>query len=484
MSSTPLHVLIIGGGIGGLCLAQGLKRAGVSFAVYERDRDRTDRLEGYRLNINPAGSRALHACLSPPIWDAFVATSGDPGGGFGFVTERLETLAVVGQSGRWGATSDPVESQYPVDRVTLRGLLLTGLGDNVHFSKQFERFDMNPDGRVVAHFTDGATATGDVLVGADGADSRLRARYLPEARQIDSGALGVGLKLPLTERTNSWLPPRFAQGSNMVLAPDPFFLFTSVFRRKPDWAARLNDIGRRAGISDLRADLLTNTGPGYQDYLLLAFNGQRAIFPPEVRDLDQSDLVQIVEKLVAGWHPSLSRMVAEADPDSVMLVPLKASVPIEPWPSTNVTVLGDAVHRMPPVGGLGGNTALRDASLLARQLAGVSRGEMSLVPAIHQYESEMRRYGFDAVQAALHETQRGISTNGLALAAFKTMLRVSNDVPLLKRFLFEDAGTRQAEPRPWEQRDARLDANRNATPSTADRPSHTSTEHRRRLVGT
>ena len=65
-SLAPLHVIVIGGGIGGLCLAQGLKRAGISVAVYERDRTLTDRLQGYRVHINPSGSRALHACLPPP----------------------------------------------------------------------------------------------------------------------------------------------------------------------------------------------------------------------------------------------------------------------------------------------------------------------------------------------------------------------------------------------------------------------------------
>jgi len=59
----PLQVLIIGGGIGGLTLAQGLKKSGVSVAVYERDRTTTDRVQGYRVHINPAGSLALHECL-------------------------------------------------------------------------------------------------------------------------------------------------------------------------------------------------------------------------------------------------------------------------------------------------------------------------------------------------------------------------------------------------------------------------------------
>jgi 2-polyprenyl-6-methoxyphenol hydroxylase-like FAD-dependent oxidoreductase len=50
---------IVGGGIGGLCLAQGLKRAGVGVAVYERDRTAETRQQGYRLDVEPDGSRAL-----------------------------------------------------------------------------------------------------------------------------------------------------------------------------------------------------------------------------------------------------------------------------------------------------------------------------------------------------------------------------------------------------------------------------------------
>src|SRR5262249_33298305 len=83
----PVHVLVIGGGIGGLCLAQGLKQAGVSVAVYERDRTLTDRLQGYRVHISLAGSRALHACLPPPLFELFDRTCGKPGRAFRFMTE-------------------------------------------------------------------------------------------------------------------------------------------------------------------------------------------------------------------------------------------------------------------------------------------------------------------------------------------------------------------------------------------------------------
>src|SRR6478752_1488024 len=73
-STAPLRVLIIGAGTGGLCLAHGLKRAGIAVAVYERDRTRADGLYGYRVGIDPDGSRALHACLPPDLYDTFVAT--------------------------------------------------------------------------------------------------------------------------------------------------------------------------------------------------------------------------------------------------------------------------------------------------------------------------------------------------------------------------------------------------------------------------
>lgn len=458
MSSSPFHVVVIGGGIGGLCLAQGLKQAGVRVAVYERDRDRTDRLAGYRIHINPAGSRALHACLPPALWEAFVATAGRPAGGFGLLTERLDELAVVDEVTMFAATTDPAEGQHPVDRLTLRRLLLAGLGDVVKFDKKFERFERSLEGRVTAFFADGTSATGDVLVGADGADSRVREQYLPRARRIETAATGVALKLPLTGQTRSWLPPRLASGMNMIMAPDPFFLFTSVFERKHGWVEALNAIGDREGVADLCPERLVDPAQEYQDYILCAFNAHRDAYPPGMHDLDGPGLKRVIEVMIEGWHPALTRLIAESDPDSGMLVPFRASVPLEIWESTNVTLLGDAIHSMPPVGGFGGNTALRDANLLSRQLTAVDRGEAPLLRAIHQYEVEMLDYGFDAVRAALRGTRQGISNNRLALAAIKALLRVSQAVPPLKRRLLRDEGAEQARPRPWEhgRRQARL----------------------------
>ena len=74
MTSTSPRVLVIGAGTGGLALAHGLIRAGIDVQVFERDALRTEGLHGYRVGIDPDGSRALRALLPRDLYDTFVAT--------------------------------------------------------------------------------------------------------------------------------------------------------------------------------------------------------------------------------------------------------------------------------------------------------------------------------------------------------------------------------------------------------------------------
>src|ERR1700716_3656676 len=108
-----------------MCLAHGLKRAGISVAVYERDRTRTGGLHGYRVGIDPDGSRALHACLPPELYDTFVATCARAPRSFNLLTEGLsEVLSLPLRP-----DDDPINSEKSVSRMTLRQVLLTGLED-------------------------------------------------------------------------------------------------------------------------------------------------------------------------------------------------------------------------------------------------------------------------------------------------------------------------------------------------------------------
>src|SRR5258708_28431488 len=95
MEKKSLHVMIIGAGTGGLCLAHGLKRAGISVAVYERDRTRANGLHGYRIGIDPYGIRALHDCLPPELFETFLATGAQPPRYFTMLTDQLSQVLCV-----------------------------------------------------------------------------------------------------------------------------------------------------------------------------------------------------------------------------------------------------------------------------------------------------------------------------------------------------------------------------------------------------
>ena len=137
------HVIIVGDGIGGLCLTQGLRKAGVSVAVYEKGPKRADPqwLQGYQIHISPSGSRALQECLPPAVWDNLTANACVPNAGFQVLTEQMKKIAFVEPEITDGT------SHVPIVRSTLREVLLEGLDDAVNFGKEFIRYEQMPDGK-------------------------------------------------------------------------------------------------------------------------------------------------------------------------------------------------------------------------------------------------------------------------------------------------------------------------------------------------
>lgn len=436
MPSTSLHVLVIGGGIGGLCLAQGLKAAGVSVAVYERNLPDAW-LEGFRIHINPVGSRALHACLPPVLWEAFIAAAGRPPAGLGMLTEQLRELVVIGDALMSQSAGNSIDAHYPVNRMALRHLLLAGLEDVISFNKTFERYEHTHDGKVTAYFSNGTSATGDALVGADGANSRVRQQYLPQAPRMETGAGGIGGKVLLTEQTRTWLPRQLTTRMNLIMPGDGYCLFSAPFEHTSASAEALNSIREKAKAASLNPDLLIDTT---QDYILWGLFGHMHDYPDNAQHLDGQGLLRVAGQITEKWHPDLRRLVAEADPESVAFNSFKASTLVDPWESTHVTLLGDAIHNMPPVGGLGGNMALRDAYALAHALTDVQRGKVPLLPAIQAYEAGMRKYGFAAVRAALGYTQLAITRNRIKRFTSRAWFRACNALPPLKH-AFEDKWT-------------------------------------------
>jgi len=383
MSGSP-RVVIVGGGLAGPCLAHGLRGAGYDVSLHERDTSATSRTQGYRVHITPEGDRALRECLPAHLYELVVATSGRPDSGVTVLDTGLTRLQ------RYTFEPDPESpaGHLSVDRLTLRQILLSGL--DVRFGAACTGYQELPDGRVRVHFDDGTRVDADLLVGADGAGSRVRGRLLPDAVVADTGLWAIFGKTPLTEEARAVTPPAALDGFSTVVAPDGRFLPLAAhrFRSEPDAAtARLCPSLR---LHDTR------------DYVMWVFGAQAALLGTDAARLgamDAHELRSFVADRIADWHPDLGALVRLGDPASVGATRIRSAEPVTHWPTGPVTLIGDAIHCMVP-SGTGAGVALHDAGLLTEQLAGVAAGHGTLRQAVHDYEVEMLDYGFAAVAAA------------------------------------------------------------------------------------
>lgn len=426
MSQRKLEVLIIGGGMGGLCLAQGLHKAGLSATVFERDESPIARSQGFRIHISPMGSQALHECLPADLYTLFCSTCGEFGQGFTMVTEHLTELISLTDPARLYPV-DPVQSHKSASRITLRRILLSGLEPSVHFGKRLTSFTTLPDGRVEAHFDDGTTAQGDLLVGADGVNSAVRKQYLPEARVIDTGVVAVGGKIPLTPAALALMPVQLLAGPIIVMARQPVSLFMAAWKRDAEQQQRLNSL-----LPDSASDLADE---GDEDYLVLGFGARGSLFglDTDLKQVSGVELHRILRQVVARWHPNLRKLVEMLSPNGLAASRIRTSEPPPPWPTTNVTLLGDAIHSMTPYRGIGANVALKDAALLCREIVSAYSGKSELLPAIQRYEEAMREYGFKAVQDSRDTMNRAISQRGFGFGVMKMTMRMVNAIPPAKQ---------------------------------------------------
>jgi 2-polyprenyl-6-methoxyphenol hydroxylase-like FAD-dependent oxidoreductase len=196
-------------------------------------------------------------------------------------------------------------------------------------------------GNGLLHFAGGGSATYDLLVGADGAQSRVRA-LLTDARPAHIGQNVVELGIPDIDRTHPDLAAMVGRGNYWVLG-DGISL-----------AAQRNGDGRvRIGLSfyNTAEDWFATSGIPFDD-------------PAAAR-------ARLID-LLPGWDSRITALIAACD-DTVVLRSL-TTLPVGlTWPSTpGVTLLGDAAHLMPPVG-QGANMALLDGALLGRAPGRLSR---------------------------------------------------------------------------------------------------------------
>lgn len=407
-----LRVAIAGAGLGGLCLAQGLRRAGIDVTVYERDPALLSRRQGYRLHVDARAGLALQRCLPSDLFELFLATCGEGGRCFTVLSSRLRVLHEV----RGDPDADlyaPESLSASVNRQTLREVLSAGLEDRIRYGRELIRYECGSSGpRLI--FGDGSTAEADLLVGADGVNSAVRRRFLPHAQVSDTGVRCVYGRTPLGEAARKSAPCALWNGFTAVVGGRVGMACGPVrFRRRPELAAA--SIAPRAHLSPAG------------DYLMWALTAGAREFGVSDSWFAQADaaaLHALAARTIRAWHPDVRALVALADVDETFLVRIRTSAPVAAWEPSRITVLGDAIHAMSPARGSGANTALRDADVLCQALAQAVAEGGSVTNAVGRYEAQMRDYGFAAVEESRRaEQETGARGNRLGHWLYKRLAR-------------------------------------------------------------
>ncbi|HEV8145357.1 MAG TPA: FAD-dependent monooxygenase [Bryobacteraceae bacterium] len=322
-----MRAIIIGGGIGGLTGAVALRKKGIDAEVYEKSPELRE--VGAGISLWPNAVKALRKL------------------GLG---DALDAISLVNQDGavrRWNGTilsrtpTRELERRFGggvivLHRSELLNVLAQGVGAaNIHLGHVCTSIDQDSDG-VTATFANGATARGDVLIGADGLHSVVRAWLGHNAPLRYSGYTAWRAIVPFD--TSSVVPGEtWGRGCRFGLLP--------VKGNRVYWFATSN---APEGEHDSSAG-------------------------PKARLLS----------LFKGWHEPIEALIRAGDDSTILRNDIYDRDTLAAWGRGRVTLLGDAAHPMTPNLGQGGCQAIEDAMQLAACLA----VERNVETALKNYES-------------------------------------------------------------------------------------------------
>ena len=334
--------LIIGGGLAGPAAAMALQRVGVDATVYEAYSRSSDGVGSF-LTIAVNGLDALRALdLDPVVGGAGFATPR-----FAFYTGTGRKLAEI----RYG----PDRSDGLVGRTVRRADLYAALRDEavrrgvpIEYGKRLVSAESMMDGTVRAHFADGSTAAGDLLVGADGLRSRTRQIIDPAApparyvRLLNTGGFARGVSVPGD-----------AGVMHMIFGRRCFFSYVTAPDGEVWWFANPHRPDEPS-----REELAAITPQQWRETLIDLFRKDNT---PAVR------LIETTEEIHPPWvtydFPSVPR-----------------------WHNDRMLVIGDAAHAASPSSGQGASMAAEDAVALATGL----RDAPTIAAGLAAYERSRR----------------------------------------------------------------------------------------------
>lgn len=363
------RIAIIGAGPGGLTLARLLHVSGMAASVFESEAHALERPQGGSLDLHEeSGQLALHRA---GLFQAFqrIARYEDQG-------ERL-----LDKHGRVLLEHDEGfdESRPEVDRTALRAVLLESLpADTVQWGSPLRDVRSREDGRWDVLLADREVGPFDLVVGADGAWSRVRpllSRYQPQY----SGLTFVEFGIDDVDRRHPELSRLVGRGKVGIEGDGKEIIAQrngnahirgyAIFRVPTDWAAKRFDFSAPQAT---RAGLLREFD-GYADEVLELFRASNDHFA-----------VRTIHALPVGHHWANRR---------------------------GLTLIGDAAHVMSPFGGEGVNAAMLDALELATQLT----GRADWADAVAAYEEHMFERVIEAAAGSAEAAATQLSHDGLAL---------------------------------------------------------------------
>ena len=383
MSYSPvLPVLIIGAGISGLALAQGLRQAGFAVLVFERDPALNIRSQGYRVRITSDGIAALASLLPTHLFSRLKAACAalKPN------QENHMFNAITGEE-----LQSPFPPQAPsetlvADRTVLRSVLMSELTSFVAFGKDFVEYEICQDG-IKAKFSDGSQVLGVLLVGADGTRSKVRKQYLPDRQFLDTQGRMIYGKTAMSEKLTEKFQVAKLQG--MLLIQD-----------------RTHSVPLTLLLEPMRFGDDPVCPQDYVYWVLGSRSDHPALASTTISNLSSAAATALSQHLTADWHPDFRALFSLQDQTQTSLLHINSADPaMSPWDSASrVTLIGDAVHVMSPTAGSGATTALRDASELAKALTeeggrdALRQGD--ILERIRGFEEKMRRYAEKAIRGS------------------------------------------------------------------------------------